>query len=63
MRRQEEEWRKNMELSIKDWQDKYREAYDNYAEVLKNGKDNESAYEGTRKIKTPTGGHKSWICK
>ena len=44
-----------MELSIKDWQDKYREAYDNYAEVLKNGKDNESAYEGTRKIKTPTG--------
>lgn len=37
------------------WQEKYREAYDNYAEVLANGKDNELAYEGRRKIKSPDG--------
>ena len=37
------------------WQEKYREAYDNYSNILKNGKDNELAYEGKRKIKTPDG--------
>lgn len=37
------------------WQEKYQEAYDNYSEILKNGKDNEKAYEGTRKIKSPDG--------
>ena len=44
-----------MAESIKEWQDKYKEARDRYAEVLKNGEDNEKAYEGTRKIKSPDG--------
>jgi hypothetical protein len=37
------------------WQEKYQEAYDNYSEILSNGKDNELAYEGKRKIKSPDG--------
>ena len=37
------------------WQEKYQEAYDRYTSVLSNGKDNELAYEGTRKIKKPDG--------
>lgn len=37
------------------WQEKYQEAYDRYSEILANGKDNELAYEGTRKIKKPDG--------
>lgn len=37
------------------WQEKYREAYDRYSDVLKNGKDNEKAYDGTRKIKKADG--------
>lgn len=37
------------------WQEKYREAYDRYSDVLRNGKDNEKAYDGTRKIKKPDG--------
>ena len=44
-----------MEQSIKDWQDKYIDAYNRYKDVLSNGKDNELAYEGTRKIKKPDG--------
>ena len=44
-----------MEQSIKDWQDKYIDAYNRYKQVLSNGKDNELAYEGTRKIKKPDG--------
>lgn len=37
------------------WQEKYQEAYDNYSSVLANGKDNEAAYDGSRKIKSPDG--------
>ena len=37
------------------WQEKYQEAYDNYSGVLANGKDNEAAYDGSRKIKSPDG--------
>jgi len=37
------------------WQEKYQEAYEDYSNVLKNGKDNELAYEGKRKIKSPDG--------
>ena len=37
------------------WQEKYQEARDKYAHILKNGEDNEKAYEGTRKIKKPDG--------
>lgn len=37
------------------WQEKYQEAYQNYSEILANGKDNELAYEGKRKIKSPDG--------
>lgn len=37
------------------WQEKYQEAYDKYSQILANGKDNEQAYEGTRKIKKPDG--------
>lgn len=37
------------------WQEKYQEAHDNYASILANGKDNELAYEGKRKIKSPDG--------
>ena len=44
-----------MDNLIKDWQDKYIDAYNRYEEVLRNGKDNEKAYEGTRKIKRPDG--------
>lgn len=38
-----------------EWQEKYRDAYNRYEPVLRNGKDNELAYEGTRKIKKPDG--------
>ena len=44
-----------MDESIKDWQDKYNEARSKYEDVLKNGKDNEEAYDGKRKIKDPKG--------
>ena len=54
MQKLENEWRKSMDELIR-WQEKYREAYDNYSNILKNGKDNELAYEGKRKIKTPDG--------
>ena len=37
------------------WQEKYSEAYDNYHQIIANGKDNELAYDGTRKIKSPDG--------
>lgn len=54
MHRQEREWRRNMDELIK-WQERYQEAYQDYASVLANGKDNELAYEGKRKIKSPDG--------
>lgn len=44
-----------MDKSIKEWQDKFNDAYHKYATVLANGKDNEAAYAGTRKIKKPDG--------
>ena len=44
-----------MDESIKQWQDKYSEARAKYEDILKNGKDNEAAYDGKRKIKDPNG--------
>ncbi len=37
------------------WQDKYLDAKQRYSHVLANIKDNEQAYDGVRKIKTPDG--------
>ena len=38
-----------------EWQEKYHEAKEKYSHVLKNIQDNEEAYLGVRKIKTPDG--------
>lgn len=37
------------------WQEKYEDARKRYADEINNMRDNEEAYEGTRKIKTPDG--------
>lgn len=55
MKKLEREWRRNMDKSIEEWQDKYNDARKRYLHVLNNGKDNELAYDGTRKIKDPKG--------
>ena len=42
-------------FNITDWQELYNVAKNDYDDVLNNIEDNEQAYLGTRKIKTPTG--------